>query len=1853
MSRVALARLRAASTLVGLLRRRADETPDGRAFTFLADGEEVGAQLTYAALDVRARAVAAALQARGAAGGRALLLFPSGLEFVTAFLGCAYAGVTAVPCHPPRPPRSRDSAGQERFLALAQDAAPSAVLASADIAADWGQHPALHEAWTLTPDAVPDAAADGWRDTCVAPDALALLQYTSGSVAAPKGVMVSHANLLENMAMLVGASCAPDDTTIVSWLPFYHDMGLIGTVLVGLAAGGGAVLMAPLHFLQRPVRWLNAISRETSVASGGPNFAYDLCVQRVTPEQRETLDLRSWTMAFSGAEPVRQPTLEAFARTFEPHGFRRAALFPTYGLAEATLMVAGGYAAEQPACHVDAEALERGDVASAGAGRSRALVACGPPVAGQRVLIVDPETARPCPPGRVGEIWVRGPNVAAGYWRRPQETQATFGACLAGVEGEGPFLRTGDLGFLHGGRLVVTGRRKDLIIVRGRNLYPQDVELAAEGAHPAARSSFAAAFSVDVDDEERLVVVQAVRPQPGLDAGEVAAAIRRAVADAHEVEVHAVVLVRPAAIPRTTSGKLRRQACRAAYLTGTLDPIAVVEAPSAPEAEGRAGEADPESVIRAALARTLDREPGDIDLGVPLAALGLDSLRAMELWNAVERALGVALPTDLLAAGAPTAADLVAAATAATEVDPLPAAAPDPERRHEPFPLTDLQYAYLIGRGDALPLGGVATHVYVELESRDLDLGRLEVAWRRVIDRHDMLRAVVLADGRQRVLPTVPSYRIETLDLRGVGLSEAEPRLCELRERLSHEVRPTDRWPLFDVRASLLDGGRVRLHVSLDLLIADVWSCRLLLDEWAAEYAEPGSAGAARPALGFRDYVLAERGVETTERYRRARAYWLERLDALPPAPDLPLRKAPESVRRPRFRRRSVALDAATWARLRERAAVIGVTPTTVVLAAFARALAAWSRSPRFTLNLTLFNRHPLHRDVDRVVGDFTSVNLLEVDLTEPDGLAAVAERVGGRLWRDLEHRWFGGVRVLRELARARGGPGALMPVVFTSALGLGDLPLDWLGRMVDGVSQTPQVWLDHQVFERDGELVLSWDAVDELFPPGLLDDLLGAYAGFLRALAEDDEPWQRDDAYDWLPARQRQRRAAVNATAGPVPGGLLQDAFLAWAAREPSRAAVIAPDRTLTYGELARLAGGVACRLRALGIGRGELVAVSMPKGWEQVAAVLGVLRAGAAYLPVDPDLPPERVSYLADHGQVRAAVVSLPPGGGGPGWGGFPERVQLLTVGPESDAAPSPATPDDLAYVIYTSGSTGLPKGVAVTHRSALNTVIDVNERFGVGPGDRVLALSSLSFDLSVYDIFGLLAAGGALVLPEPAAGRDPARWHELMAAHRVTVWNTVPALMQMLVDHAGRHGAPGLRLVLLSGDWIPLRLPDGIRAAWPDVRTVGLGGATEAAIWSNAYDVERVDPAWESIPYGFPLRNQRFDVLDDRLRPRPAWVAGQLHIGGIGLAQGYWRDEERTSASFVTDPATGERLYRTGDLGRYWPDGTLEFLGREDTQVKVHGYRIELGEVEAALAEHPSVLACVVAAVGDRHDRRLVACVVPRRQETAGHWTAVWTIRGETDQELVDGYRAHLEERLPPYMVPAAYLLLDELPLTSNGKVDRRALTAAAGQGSALVAGAGTRPAGGDDRAGTPAERRLAALVCDVVGVERVSPRDNLFDLGLDSLSAARVAVRIRDEFGVDPPYRQIFETPTVEALARTVLQGAAAPEAPSDDLRAEVALDPAIRPTGGARPPTGEPAHVLLTGATGFVGGFLLASLLRRTNATIHCLVRSADAALGRERLLRALRAAGVDDPALAERLVAVPGDVAAARLGLSE
>ncbi|MEX2553349.1 MAG: AMP-binding protein [Actinomycetota bacterium] len=652
-----------------ILQWRAAHQPERTGYIFVPDGRSEETRLSYGQLDRTARRIAAELLTVASPGDRALLFFPTGPDFLCAFLGCLYAGVISIPLFPPRA-----NSKVTRLKSVIDDSGARLALLQqsklGEIREFLGDSMGTSGTSFMATDGIADMASRDWQGELPDPDGVAYLQYTSGSTSAPKGVMVTHGSLIYNCSYMTECFGLSSDSVSVTWLPHFHDMGLIEGLLDPLFSGFPVVVISPSQFAQRPLIWLDAISRYRATHTTAPNFGYDLCVRKIKPEQRDELDLSTWEVACSGAEPVRSETLDRFVEYFAPCGFRRETFLPAYGLAEATLMVTGGAKGVLPiVLKVDGPAMEQSRVVQAEPGepRARPIVGCGHAWRDLKLAIVDPSSMERCPSDGTGEIWVGGPTLAAGYWQRPDDTKETFQAYTP--SGEGPFMRTGDLGFLRHGELFITGRLKDLIIIRGGNFYPQDIEWMSEKVHPALRLGRAAAFSVEDGNQERLLIAQEVerayRHSSSEDLEMIAAMMRQAVTEEFEIEVDTVLLIQPGGVPVTSSGKVQRQACRQGFLDGTLDILWVSRLVPRTERERSAVRlslnrrelislrpADLRrkliTLLRRQVASVIGAAESEVLPDTPLGSLGIDSLKAGELTAELEQALEIELPSTLV-----------------------------------------------------------------------------------------------------------------------------------------------------------------------------------------------------------------------------------------------------------------------------------------------------------------------------------------------------------------------------------------------------------------------------------------------------------------------------------------------------------------------------------------------------------------------------------------------------------------------------------------------------------------------------------------------------------------------------------------------------------------------------------------------------------------------------------------------------------------------------------------------------------------------------------------------------------------------------------------------------------------------------------------------------------------------------------------------------------------------------------------------------------------------------------------------------------------------------------------------------
>jgi len=1765
-----------AGTLVDLLRLRAMQQAGKTAYGFIADSGAQPASITYGELDRRARAIAANLQASAFQGERALLLYNAGLDYIAAFFGCLYAGVIAVPAYPPR--NQRNLPRLQAILANSGAAiilSTEAIAGSATVAA-WRQAGCLTQRWLLT-DRLDNDAAEAWAAPRLNDDTLAFLQYTSGSTGNAKGVMISHGNLLANQKLIKSSFGHDIDSTVVGWLPLYHDMGLIGNIMQPLYIGASAILMSPMTFLEQPVRWLRAISDYRAHTSGGPNFAYELCARKITEEEKAGLDLGSWKLAFNGAEPVQAATLERFEQAFAGCGFRREAFYPCYGLAEATLLVSGVSKNTAPTLKAFNKARLQERLACskpASLADYRRLVGCGTAGEHHNIRIVHPDSRALCASGQIGEIQVSGPSIAKGYWQNAPATAETF----VSDAGQTTWLCTGDLGFIDNGELFVSGRIKDLIIVRGRNYYPHDLEAAAEASVSALNPGCSAAFAVAGPDGESLVLLAELKRAylRQADYQREFAAIRSRLADECGIQVDSIVLLKPGSVLKTTSGKIRRSACRDAFENGQLEAVALdelkhSELKHAPvhnsvtaTANTRTASSGQTSVPEQALLRqALLLAPHDSGVqlltqylaakvaalsglalaqilaaevceGTPIMGLGIDSLKAMELKYFIDEFLAINLPVALLLEDQSIRAVAEQALALAKADKPASGAALSETSR----PVAELP----------LSLGQQAIWTVCRLEPHSpvynmpvamriasaIDADALRVALAMLVNRHEQLRT---------------AYRVnDVLEPVRVLLPEAEFLLAlitcaddaERTKNISDYIaRPFDleKGPL--LRAQLFSTAcddHILVFCAHHIAV-DFRSLITLLDELKQCHAA-GLAGrqADLPALTgrYEDYLDWQKNYLGREQAERDLAYWRRQLGGELPNLELPADKTRVEVGSYLGGSETLMIDAPTAHRLRKLADSNNATLYTVLLGLFKVLLYRYSGQPDIIVGTPTLGRPK--QDFANLVGYFVNPVALR---SRPSGdksftgyLAELRQTVLGALAHQdypfsllvekmQPDRDQGSWPFYQVMFVLQGGVSAV-PDAVALALGRDGAALDWPGidatahALPDNIAQFD---LTLMMAESDDGLSATFRYRRELFTRDAVLRMLGHFQCLMQGILA--HPGMRLAELPLLTVPERKRQLlAWNKTRLPYPQDLsVYQCVEIQAEKTPEAIAAVFRDQSISYAELNAEANQLATYLRARGAGPETRIALCMERSLELLIGLLAILKAGAAYVPIDPAYPPERRNYLLEDAGIRLLLTR-------------PHLIETLihakaevicvdrTFAVYADCCarnPEPlAVADNSAYLIYTSGSTGQPKGVVVSHRNLMHSTW-ARFQYYREPVGCYLLLSSFAFDSSVAGIFWTLSRGGCLCLPEDSEQKDPSALGALIERRQVTHLLALPSLYAALLDYVPASRLATLETVIVAGETCAESVAERHHALLPQVRLYNEYGPTEATVWSTVHAVQRPQ-AGSAVAIGQAIGNMQAYILDRHGQPVPVGVTGELHVGGEGITRGYLNRPELTAEKFIPNPfaVTGKRLYKTGDLARYRSDGAIEFRGRVDTQIKLRGYRIELGEIESRLLQHPAIKEAVALVREDRPgDKRLVAYLVAEQDEVV--------------QPAM--LKTLLANSLPDYMVPSAFVFLEAMPLNANGKLDRRALPEPESRQLKK-----REPVAPRDEA----EEAVAGIWREILGIKQLCIHDNFFDLGGHSLSGVQIMLRVQELFAMELPVKILFEAPTIAEFVDKVAE-----------------------------------------------------------------------------------------------------------------
>jgi len=1652
-----------------LLERKTQTTPEGLAFRFLPDGEEAETLLTYGALADRAKATAAGLARLGVGGQPVILAEPAGLDFITGLFACWYAGAIAVPAYPPRGTRHR-----RRFEAILRDSGAKFAIAAAEkVPADGvtflnADELASHGSPPLS---LPDQVIDPSRP-CV-------LQYTSGSTANPKGVKISHLNLRAHFASL-SSYHKLELQSALSWLPPYHDMGLVLKILYAFEAGIPLTFFSPEHFIQRPARWLRAISRYRAELSGAPNFAFEMCLRSIRDEDLEGVDLSCWKAAPCGAERVRPETLERFAGRFAHHGFRMESFLPGYGLAEATLSVTAPSLGELPRISKDG------------------LVSSGCPLPGIQLRIADPLDGTARADGQLGEIRVKGAVVSGGYWNNGNQPDATLETFGPETDRE---LRTGDLGYLEDGRLYVTGRIKDLIILDGINHSPEDIETAAFSC--ADEITAAAAFAVE--NHGRETVVLAIEA-PSLKAGngpEICRNLRHAIGETLEVPISRILLVKAGFLPRTTSGKVRRAACAEALAGGRMKPLY-------DDASNRASataDADMLGILLECVHEVTGR--GGAGAAEDLIGFGMNSMETTRLAAVLQSRTGAALSLgELFSArsfgeiatqlesrgkGKPALPPIIAGSGSGTNV-----LTHSQERMWFLHQLNPESAAY---------------HVFGSLEFRGpLEVDTLDQSVRAVISRHDILCSRHgTRDGQPWI--TVVQDRMQVVQRHS---ADNEAALQDyLTNFARHPFRLAEDSP---IRVCIATCGNDRhvLAISVHHIVADGWSLRILAGQISEAYTLL-SQGKPMPTRetgtpGYLDYAACHRRWIDSGAVDSQVSYWQKRLAGHPGVMSLPT----DFPRPAKPTSDGGAIEGAIPAELCNRIAALAkthrCTPFMVHLAAFLLLLGKHGGGDDLVVAVPVANRN--HFEAGDLVG--TLVNTLPFRLgLDPNGtFSSLLDRVREATFEMQAAQDAPFEKIIGAVKPDRSGnQSPLAQVMFDYQ----EIPLaeTWQG----GVECKPFV-AHRGAVQFDLSLLLTVlkdrqqltiEYATDLFLRETAHAIFQRYLVILATACEEPGTILREIGG----LLTEDRKLLEESSNGPVrpefPKQVTPALIAKRAALHPDRMAVISGDRSLSYGALEAVSAKLASALATHGVRPGDRVGILLNRDLDLPVALLAIWKAGAAYVPLDAANPTERLKLILED-QNGIPVLASPDL-----TTRLPDGTPTILMDPAllentTDPASAAPSPRDAAYIIYTSGSTGKPKGVEVSHGALANFLLSMAEKPGFTEADRLLAVTTISFDISGLEIFLPLIIGGTVDIVSSATARDGEALLERLRASNATVMQATPATWRMLLD-TGWKGSPDLK-ILCGGE--ALDLPLARQLSGKGCQFWNLYGPTETTIWSTLW---KVPSHPESILIGSPIANTGIHILAPDGSALPPGVPGELWISGDGLAEGYWNRPDLTDKSFLT-PDRGPRRYHTGDIARWRADGSLECLGRSDNQVKIRGFRVELGEIESVISTHPAVAQVKVALRGSEANRRLVAWIIPF---------------GDPVTADTKGLRDYLASRLPSHMIPADIGFVGAFPLGSSGKVDVSKLE----NPEPVSQAAG--PLG-------PTEERLARVWSSLLERPVLNRDLDWFQIGGHSLLALRLFSRIRAEFNTTLPLSAVLDHPTLGALASAIDRSLAAEKKP---------------------------------------------------------------------------------------------------------
>lgn len=1717
-------------TLPAILKNHIATNPDKIAYIFLTKGQESD-KVTYQILYQNAIKIAAKLQQLNLQGERVLLLYPSSIDFIAAFMGCLYAGAIAVPSYLPENPRIIT-----RIKTIIADCKPKAILSlnndmmqQISVPADNNNHikenltQDYHNINFINTSILSDQIAHLYKPFDILSSDIAFLQYTSGSTSNPKGAMITHQNIIHNLKVMEKNYGLNNHSVTISWLPIHHDMGLVVGLLESLYLGSKTVFMSPNDFMKAPLLWLKAITKYHGTFSAAPNFAYDLCnMKKISPEIGKKLDLSSWQAALNGAEPIKAKTLEKFTKKFAKYGFKKETHAPSYGMAEATVFISACKYQHKPLTKsFNKDLLEisgKAQIASRNENQKK-LVSCGRGEMMKKLWIVEPNNSTKCQDGFVGEIWVQDDSVARGYWHKEELTREIFNAYEKTYQ-QGPFLRTGDLGFIYQGELYITGRYKDLIIIRGQNIYPQDIELITEEAHSSLRKNSAACFAIEKNSEEQLVIIQEIRGEQNFQ--EIFYKIMENVSNEYALIPYDIVFIKRGTISKTTSGKIQRQLSKKLYLANKLEIITSLKEVIYKTKGSMLSLAShraimPKTNIERSLAsiwrKTLHlKDSYQISIHDNFFLLGGNSILAANMISQIQLKLHKNISFKLFFNN-PTIIQLAnEISTSKTTLRPPLMIQDRPQ--HIPLSFTQ-ERLWFLTEFEQSPNYNIAIKTTLKgMLQTDILLKSLK----KIIKRHEILRCNIChLNGRaiQKIHNKI-TLPIEIKDV-SKNISQTQNLAKKIIEQDANTPFKLSKEPLFRIKLIKLAPEKHILYINIHHIISDGSSIAIFHKELNIiynSYLTKKSPKIDKLPIQYADYSIWQRKSFNNNIIKKQLIYWHNQLATANHILDLPTDYPRPQIKTNHGSQLKFTLDKELITNLTSLARTENVSLFMIMLSGLYILLRRYTGQQDISIGIPIAGR--TQDNTKDLIGFFVNSLVMRIIGKDHDTVRNIIEKAKITALNGYEHQDTPFEQIVEMLQPERDLSRSPLFQVMLAYQNISNPKLS----LQDITAKTEKVVTKHSDFDlsfvinsyeenhhKDMEFIIEYNI--DLFHQNTIKRIAQYFINILQLISDQiDSKITQLDFLDKM--EKKQILIDWNNTTIPYSHNHTIDELCQIQAKKtPDKIAVIYQDHVLTYQELDRKSTALAIYLQSLGVESDQIIALCVDRSLEMVITVLGILKAGAAYLPLDPEYPMERLTYMVSDSKAQIIItqhhlsemVSNITNHTKPQIVLIEQILNKLAIINES-ILHKKSTADNLAYVIYTSGSTGKPKGVMVEHHSLVNHNLSCIRDYQINASDIILQASTISFDIFLEEVFPSLISGATLTIMDHNILLNQDNFALFIKKYQPTILNLSTSLWNILYNTISSYH---IKLLIVGGETIK----HDKYINWHKKNKTPLinaYGTTETSITSIIYKEYTINH--NITPIGKPIDNTQIYILDEYLNPVPIGVTGEIYIAGAGVARGYLNNPELTKEKFIANPFTaGTKMYKTGDLAKYLPDGNIVFLGRIDQQVKIRGFRIEIAEIESIIATYPKIIDNIVIVKQDDNNKQLICYYV-------------------SDDELPQqDLRKYLAEKLPNYMMPAIFIKLAEIPLTPSGKTDRKSLAnkeiSLNNQDNIVLPQ-------------TKCEKTLVKIWQDILNIKNIGINDNYFHLGGDSIKSIQIISKAR-EYKLHYNIKDLFQYQTIKELA----------------------------------------------------------------------------------------------------------------------